>query len=506
MAIGDSLSAGMQDATLDLDLQRKAFPALLAKQAGVPFQSPEIHDGAIPPRVFEPNDIPIARTAWRAAQVAAASAIPLGLATIGINPPGFTVAPLYYAGGIGRQKGSDDTNNFAVPGFELRHLHEVENVSDYTRGAADGEDAVASIVFEAPLIKAILQKGGRRSKGKSEVDLAIAKQPDLVTLWAGNNDILSSALSASVGDTNLTPFEDRKWLLNPGDENPKYTDRVIPGLTNSMVGPDGVLTRILDETDSHVMLMNVPDVTTIPHLLTVGERVGKLPFEVALPNGVDITRELENFRIPTGVRDAGEGERVEFPEGTRIGLGSLLGQFHRLFTQQGSDGLFESLQSQALLKEDDVLDPEEIGQIQAHTERFNDMLEDASENPRVHLVDVNHLLTEAKTKGVALKGAGEEVMVGAAYTGTKDGRGHEGIFSHDGIHPSDVGQAVVANLVLEAAKSQLGDNPRFQKLTQAPLVDEKAVLEADARQGDGRSRIVLGGPQLVQLRAGGADT
>ncbi len=46
VAVGDSLTAGMQDATLDLELQNKSFSSLIAGQAGLDFQMPEIHGGA----------------------------------------------------------------------------------------------------------------------------------------------------------------------------------------------------------------------------------------------------------------------------------------------------------------------------------------------------------------------------------------------------------------------------------------------------------------------------
>lgn len=491
VAVGDSLTAGMQDATLDLNLQQKSFSSLIARQAELDFQVPEITGGAIPPKLFEPGEVPIWRTLWNYAQVGLAGIGPVALTALGFNPPALSLLPLYHVSGMGRQSGSDDTNNFAVPGFELRHLNEVGKVSDFTAAAARGEESPLFVPVEAPLVKAILQKGGSERKGKTEIELAIEKQPDLVTLWAGNNDILFTALMGNTHDQSLTPIEDRKWLLNPGEETPEFTDRVMPGLESSMVGSNGALTRLLNETDAEVMLMNIPDVTTIPHLLTVGEKVGRLPFEVVLPDGTDITKSLEEFRIPNGVRGAGDGERQTFPEGTRIGLGYLLTTLYRLLGEKGTDQTFTLQSGTALLSEDEVLDPDEVSQVQRHTEQFNAILERAAENPRVHLVDVNDALGRAKNGGYALRGEGADQKVGATFTGVKGQDGMDGLFSYDGVHPSDVGQAVVANLILDVAKKELSDDVRFEALVNAPLVDEKAALREDPRSQVRRPRLVL---------------
>ena len=232
VAVGDSLTAGMQDATLDGELQKKSFSSLIARQAKLPFQMPEIKGGAIPPKLFQPGHVPLARTLWFYSQLGLASAAPGSPYRTG-NPT--TLANPSSTLPRGRYGASDrlrtDTNNFAVPGFELRHLNEIANVSDYTAAAARGEENPLFVPVEAPLVKAITQKGEGDRKGKTEVDLAVEKKPDLVTLWAGNNDILFTALMGNVNDESLTPIEDWKWLLNPGDDKPKIyrTSHSRPG-------------------------------------------------------------------------------------------------------------------------------------------------------------------------------------------------------------------------------------------------------------------------------------
>ncbi len=50
------------------------------------------------------------------------------------------------------------------------------------------------------------------------------------------------------------------------------------------------------------------------------------------------------------------------------------------------------------------------------------------------------------------------------------------MFSADGMHPPDAGYAVVANCVMDKARQDLSNNPRFDAITKASPIDEKAAL------------------------------
>src|ERR1017187_833085 len=52
VAIGDSLTAGMQDANLCEERQLHSYPNLIAKQAGLPFKQPLMNNQGIPPKLF----------------------------------------------------------------------------------------------------------------------------------------------------------------------------------------------------------------------------------------------------------------------------------------------------------------------------------------------------------------------------------------------------------------------------------------------------------------------
>lgn len=495
VAVGDSLTAGMQDANLIADRQQVSYPALVARQAGLDFKQPLMDRQGIPPRLFLSPGTGLGSTLWRYTQVLAA-ALPIwaGLA-VGLVPPEFTLWPLYNAGGMGHApKPTEPIQNLAIPGFELRELGDVANVKDLMRGMAQKAEGSGELIATAPYCRNILQDGKAARHGQSQVDKAVAQDPDLVLYWAGNNDALATAITGHVDDRTLTPMEDQKWTYhsyNPltGKRTPQQTKTVQPGFRSSLVGPDGSLTRLLRETDAEIVAMNVPDVTVVPFLHKLGEPVGELPFRLVLPGGTDITRKIEQWVLPKTIKGEGKDGRVVFPQDTRVGLPMILSKLTHYFRVKDENDVDMALQAMTrnagAFTEDEVLDPDEIGTIQKRTAEFNQLLVDlAKENPRLHLVDTHGLLQEAATKGIALRGQGPEVTVTNTFTATRDERGFAGIFSSDGIHPSDVGYAVVANRILDKVRTELGDDPRFASFVSAAPVDEKAARLADPHLGE----------------------
>jgi hypothetical protein len=65
------------------------------------------------------------------------------------------------------------------------------------------------------------------------------------------------------------------------------------------------------------------------------------------------------------------------------------------------------------------------------------------------------------------------------FTGAPDAQGRDGIFGYDGVHPSDTGHAVVANVLLETIQKDLGNNPKFARFLNTQPIDEKAMHAAD---------------------------
>lgn len=482
VAVGDSLTAGFQDATLVAEHQEHSYPSQIARQANIPFRQPLIGGRGMPPRVFDQQDLAVGGTVWRYLGVGAATALPAAALALGTVPPEYLLEPVYKAGAMGKTlpEHRTDIQNLAVPNFELRHLTQVSGIPDILAEMTDGRTASSGLMMLAPYVHSILQEEQSSQHGRSQIDRAVEQKPDLVLFWAGANDALDAVNGGIVNDQTLTPMDDKKWTYhtyNPiQGTRQAETPEVVPGFKTSLVGPEGALTRLLNETEAEIAVMNIPDVTVIPYLKTVGEKVGKMPFRIVLPNGTDVTSRLEEWTIPDTISGPGHNGRTVFPPGTRVGLKTMLTRF----VQYGC--FLEAGRKTAVFGEDDVLTPDEIDQIQQRTREYNQLLEDtARQNPRLHLVDTNGLLTRAMTEGIPLQGSGEPVTVTNACTGLQDERGYSGFFSYDGMHPSNVGHAVVANAVLDKLRADLTGNPKFLDLVQAPPIDEREVLRQDVR-------------------------
>jgi lysophospholipase L1-like esterase len=154
VALGNSITAGTQSAGINDSTQVRAYPVLLAQQAGV-------IDAFGVPTLTGAGCAPLAAP-FSAVRVPPRVPTPLACARIA---PGPRVV-----------------NNLAVPGALIG-------------------SALNLGVAPSPLATFIL--GGRRP-----VDIMVEMQPTLVSVWLGNNDALGAALSGNTGAlTPLPTFE-----------------------------------------------------------------------------------------------------------------------------------------------------------------------------------------------------------------------------------------------------------------------------------------------------------
>jgi hypothetical protein len=172
VCVGDSLTAGMQDANLCAERQEHSYSAVIARQAGLDFKQPLIGKQGIPPKFFLSPGTSLARTAFRYAQVAVALAPAVGAMALGFVPPDWALWPLYKVGGMGTLAQKGEFNNFAIPAAELRHLNDVHNVHDFMAEMSQGLHGGAEIAALGPYAKYMLQGGHGRKAGKSEIGLA----------------------------------------------------------------------------------------------------------------------------------------------------------------------------------------------------------------------------------------------------------------------------------------------------------------------------------------------
>jgi lysophospholipase L1-like esterase len=492
VAIGDSLTAGTQDFTTVENRQLESYMPQLSKAVGFPFKMPTISEGGIGPRTFVNGEFNYGHAQQRGENVGRAVVPIERQLAAGQLPTEQDLANVWNIPNMGSRtpdtldKPFDRQGNYSVPGYEIRHVAGIAHYNDYLVAMRDGVEATG-VGGEVPLVRALLQNGTEESRG-SALDQAIHRHPDLAVVWAGSNDALETVGHGRVDDRLLTPVEDRPWTYLARNDQGQWEQRTtsfeVQGFRSSLLGASGIIPRLLEETQSEIMLMTIPDVTIIPILRPLGEKVGDLPYRVTLPDGRDVTPMIENWTLPTALRGgAGKDGRTEFPAGSKVSMGNVLARF----VQQGSIETPEQLQSvlddfsqRGIFDEDDVLDADELDTISARIRDYNQVVHEAgSLSERVHVLDIHEEFNRLHAEGRELRGAGQPATIGSHFTGAIDAQGREGLFSYDGVHPSDTGHAVLANMLLDKIKEELGDRPKFAQFVASAGIDEKAVLARD---------------------------
>ena len=123
------------------------------------------------------------------------------------------------------------------------------------------------------------------------------------------------------------------------------------------------------------------------------------------------------------------------------------------------------------------MDPNELALISKHVAGYNDAIRQAAAaRANVHLVDTNAMLGQIAAVGYPVPGT--TVTLTTRYDG--------GVFSLDGIHPSDTGYGIVANEFIRVLNGEIqraltaGKASGFGGLrAQIPSVDVKAIHNND---------------------------
>ncbi|MDB5106427.1 MAG: GDSL-like Lipase/Acylhydrolase [Fibrobacteres bacterium] len=212
VAVGNSLTAGFQSGGLRADWQQASYPALLARQIGVPdFQLPLLDSPGVGRK-----------------KIAGMTTIPLFLDSTGITTKLLDkpVAQIASNGRLDRPY-----NNLAVPGATTRDfIYAYDSTS-----SESGNNGYFNIVLRGGLFN-----------NTSMLRQAIKLQPTLMTMWIGNNDILGGIIDGDVREgVTVTPIA-------------VYTDLM-----------DRALDTLLRETSAHIFLANIPSIITIPYVTAV---------------------------------------------------------------------------------------------------------------------------------------------------------------------------------------------------------------------------------------------
>src|SRR5690606_18894194 len=254
------------------------------------------------------------------------------------------------------------------------------------------------------LFNIVLRGGLFRNAGMMRQ--AIKLQPEIMTLWIGNNDILGGITNGTVIEgVSVTPLA-------------AYADMM-----------DRALDTLLRETSAHIFLANIPSIVTIPFVTTVPTYVfDPKTFQPAIDTATKfLTAEadVEYVLLPALSEIA---ERKGIPQ-TMGGTGTPLA------------GTMTLTRAEAAAAD-------------ALTEGYNAYLSaKAASNPdRLTLVDINVLLSRLAAGEIAGL-TSNFVLLDPAHTA----------LSLDGIHPNSKGQKEIANHFLKAINGALGRNyPRVE--------------------------------------------
>jgi long-chain fatty acid transport protein len=222
------------------------------------------------------------------------------------------------------------------------------------------------------------------------VQEAIALKPTFITLWIGNNDVLGAAVAGEAIDgVTLTPTPIFRAVY-------------------------GQIVTALKSTGATIVAANLPDVTNIPFVTTVPSVVvNPTTRQPVLINGQPVPLIGPNGPVPPG-------------SFVTLNATQYLAQGIGIPTGLGGTG--------APLPDNVILDPTKVAIIRDHVNQDNQAIADICQLANIPVLDINSLLKEFATTG---RDVGGIVYSSAFLTG--------GIFGYDGVHPTEMGYAIVAN-------------------------------------------------------------
>lgn len=233
------------------------------------------------------------------------------------------------------------------------------------------------------------------------------------SFWLGNNDVLGYAMNGAVSTVNtpVGPVEDPTKNLT---SLPLFTQLYTNFITTlTAKGQKGVVATI-------------PDVTAVPFLNTVTT--------ARLNAGVEAASQgaFKNviIKTKTGVRPATAKDLFPLTFNT-----AALGKPNEVGPGYG-------ISPANPIEDHNVLDEAEVAQVSARVNEFNTVIKQVAESKSVAVADVHAFLNKVKG-GYVYNGIG---ISSAFITGNA--------FSLDGVHLTPMGNAIVANLFIDAINKE----------------------------------------------------
>jgi lysophospholipase L1-like esterase len=387
VALGDSLTAAVEGNCLVERHQRRSYPKLVADALGIgDFQQPFISERAV--------------------------SGPVGVCLGAVDAGGtITVGAVSQQGAPTNAALARPYDNLGIPGANAADLVDLRVANPSGNTANRFAAAILRNFGPGP---AGIPPGGP-FEGRNAVEEANLLSPDLVTVWAGPNDVLGAALSGTAIDgVTLTPvalFES------------KYT-QVMTGVSTG---------------GRTVVVLNVPDVSAIPFTTTVPPVL----VDPATRQPVVIGGSTVPLLGPRTTATCSTAP-CPLPDGTLVTLGAsaLLAQGTGIPTAAGGTGQplpDGSFSPPATLNPGVLLYPEEVALIRQRTADLNARIASIASANGATVLDIHAIFEDIGAHGY--EAGGGIVLTNAFLTG--------GIFSADGVHPSNLGYALVATKIIQ---------------------------------------------------------
>ena len=247
----------------------------------------------------------------------------------------------------------------------------------------------------ADLLSRVTDGGGfhdliLRGKGTALAQ-GVSLKPTIVTLWIGNNDVLAAAVAGrAIDGVTLTP------------------------LASFQASYQSVVDAVKGSGATLVVAANIPDVTTIPYVTTIR------PIVVSPTTGAPV--------MVNGQTVALLGPNGPLPANSLVTLAAspLLLKGDGIPTALGGTGRG--------LPDEVILDLNEVAVIRERVAQYNQAIATICQGAGIPVLDVNAFLTDLAVNGRMIGGVS---LTGAYLSG--------GLFGYDGIHPTDLGYALIAN-------------------------------------------------------------
>lgn len=438
VSVGNSLTAGYSDAALFIDGQTNSYPNMLAGNFALagggafttPFMADNLGGVTLGGQTILGNRLILS--------FASGSPSPVPVSGQGATEISNTLTGPF--------------NNMGVPGAKSFHL------------VAPGYGNIAGVATGAanPYYARFASSGSATVIGDAAV-----QNPSFFSLWIGNNDILSFATSGGAG-VDQTGNLDPSTYGGNDITDPNVFASVFNGLLQTLTanGADGVV-------------MNIPDVTTIPYFTTVP--YNPVPLDegtAALLNGAYAAYNGGMAQLQLlGAISAEEVARrtISFSAGATnavvlvdedltdltiynpalINMRQATPEDLVVLTARSFIGTLAdpnnptSINGVAVpLADKWVLTPEEQLAVATAQVSYNQTIAALAQVYDVAFVDANGFLSTFAETGFPLS---DGSTVRANY-------GTGGGFSLDGVHPSPRGYALLANLMVEAINIKYGSN------------------------------------------------